>query len=101
MTVDMDTVLDADVKTKTAPPKKYAVVLFNDDYTTMDWVVYILTDIFNHNTETATQITLDVHHNGRGIAGTYPREVAETKRDKVIALSQLNGHPLHCAVEPV
>lgn len=101
MTIDTDLQNDIQVKTKVTPPKRYAVVLLNDDYTTMDWVVYILMDIFNHDQKTATQITLDIHHNGRGIAGIYPHEIAETKKDQVMGLSKLNGHPLLCLVEPI
>jgi ATP-dependent Clp protease adaptor protein ClpS len=76
------------------------VVLINDDYTPMDFVVDILVEYFNHTTEVATFIMFDVHTEGKGIAGTYSRDVAETKAAIVIDRARNAGHPLAVGIEP-
>jgi ATP-dependent Clp protease adaptor protein ClpS len=81
-------------------PPLYKVLLHNDDYTTMEFVVGVLEAVFHHDVETANRIMLSVHHRGVGVAGTYPYEVAETKADKVMHLARAADFPLLCTVEP-
>ena len=81
-------------------PPMYRVLLLNDDYTTMEFVVLVLTTIFNHSEEKATEIMLSVHQKGAGICGIYTREVAESKVDQVRQLSEQRQHPLQCTMEP-
>jgi ATP-dependent Clp protease adaptor protein ClpS len=81
-------------------PPLYKVLLHNDHYTTMDFVVYVLTSIFRKHTEEAVRIMLHVHKRGVGMAGVYPAEVAETKINAVHELAQENGFPLKCSMEP-
>jgi ATP-dependent Clp protease adaptor protein ClpS len=80
-------------------PSLYKVFLLNDDYTTMDFVVHILEKVFHKPHVEATQIMLHVHKNGKGLAGVYTREIAETKISTVDELSQKNSFPLRCAME--
>jgi ATP-dependent Clp protease adaptor protein ClpS len=84
---------------KTKKPSLYKVFLLNDDYTTMEFVVYVLEAIFRKPTLEATQIMLHVHKNGKGLAGTFTREVAETKMHSTHELARENGFPLKCAME--
>ena len=83
------------------PPKMYQVVLLNDDFTPMEFVVLVLQEFFNKDRETATQIMLKIHVEGRGICGVFSRDVANTKVDQVLQAAQHNGHPLQCLSEPV
>ena len=83
------------------PPKMYQVVLLNDDYTPMEFVVLVLQEFFNKDRETATQIMLKIHIEGRGVCGVFTRDVATTKVDQVLQAAQHNGHPLQCVSEPV
>ncbi len=87
-------------KTVVKRPPLFKVLLHNDDYTTMEFVVDILQSIFNKPTADAVRIMLNVHENGIGVAGVYPAEVAETKVDKVHTLARKSGYPLRCSVEP-
>ncbi len=80
-------------------PSLYKVLLLNDDYTTMEFVVYILEKVFHKAPVEATQIMLHVHKNGKGLAGVYTREIAETKIAAVHELSRQNGFPLKCGME--
>ncbi len=80
-------------------PPMYKTLLLNDDYTTMEFVVQILMNIFNKAIEDATVIMLDVHKNGKGLCGIYTYEVAETKMGIVHAEAQKNGFPLKCTIE--
>lgn len=82
-------------------PSRFKVLLHNDDYTTMDFVVMILQSVFNKDMETATEIMLNVHKKGVGVAGIYSRDVAETKVMVVHELSRKNEHPLKCTMEEV
>jgi ATP-dependent Clp protease adaptor protein ClpS len=84
---------------KTKKPSMYKVYLLNDDYTTMDFVVHVLVEIFRRPPLEATQIMLHVHKNGKGLAGVFSREIAETKVNAVHELAQQNGFPLKCAME--
>ena len=86
-------------KPEVAPPPLYKVVLLNDDYTTMDFVVDVLKHVFHKSEADAHQIMLDAHRNGFGVCGRYPREIAETKVDMVDTLSREKGFPLKCTME--
>ena len=88
-----------DTKIETEKPSMYNVLLLNDDYTPMEFVVYILENVFNKKAEEATQIMLHVHKNGIGICGTFTFEVAESKCKSVIEMAKKNEHPLQCTVE--
>jgi ATP-dependent Clp protease adaptor protein ClpS len=81
------------------PPKLYRVVMLNDDYTPMEFVVYVLQELFRHDAETATQIMLKIHHEGRGVCGVYTKDVAATKVELVLAAARRAGHPLQCILE--
>ena len=91
---------DSEVLTRAKKPKLYKVILLNDNYTTMEFVVYILQKYFQKNEHEAKRIMLDVHNNGSGVAGIYPREVAETKVKQVMAHAEQEGFPLACKTEP-
>ena len=88
------------VKTDKKEPTLYKVVLLNDDYTTMEFVVQVLESVFQKSPAEAYQIMMNVHVNGRGIAGVYPWEVAETKTETVTSLAREAGFPLRAAMEP-
>ncbi|MFW2373987.1 MAG: ATP-dependent Clp protease adapter ClpS [Gammaproteobacteria bacterium] len=90
-----------EAKPKLKPPKKYKVVLLNDDYTPMEFVVQILTSFFGMNQETATKIMLTVHTKGKAICGEYDYEIAETKVEQVNNYSRKHQHPLLCTMEEV
>ena len=89
------------LKTKpiTKKPSMYKVILLNDDYTPMEFVVYVLQKIFNKNQEDATQIMLHVHQSGIGICGVYTYEVAEVKCKAVVDIAKENQHPLQSTIE--
>ena len=87
------------VETQKKEPELYQVVLLNDDYTTMEFVVNVLESIFEKSPAEAFQIMMHVHRNGRGIAGVYPWEVAETKADTVRSLATEAGFPLRATIE--
>ena len=86
-------------KTKTKKPSLYKVLLLNDDYTPMEFVVHVLERFFNKSREDATRIMLHVHQKGVGICGVYTYEVAETKVAQVMDFSRQNQHPLQCTME--
>lgn len=86
-------------KQQVRQPSMYKVLLHNDDYTTMDFVVMILEKIFHKSITEASQIMLNVHEQGRGVAGVYPRDVAETKMILVYDLARKNEYPLKCSLE--
>ena len=90
-----------DSQPKRADPARYAVWLLNDDYTTMDFVVEVLRKFFQHGEEKAVQIMLRIHHEGKGVAGIYSLEIAETKASQVMEYAKSKGFPLKCEVEPV
>jgi len=83
----------------TEPPRMYQVVLLNDDYTPMEFVVMVLQEYFNRDLETATQIMLKIHHEGRGVCGVFSKDVAATKVELVLAAARRGGHPLQCIME--
>ena len=84
---------------KTEPPRMYQVILLNDDYTPMEFVVMVLQEYFKRDLETATQIMLKIHHDGRGVCGVYSKDVAATKVELVLAAARRGGHPLQCIME--
>ena len=84
---------------KLKPPPLYRVVLLNDDYTPMEFVVEILREFFSMNTETATRVMLKVHTEGKGVCGVYPKEIAETKAIQVNEHARAAEHPLLCDIE--
>ena len=88
-----------DTKPKTKKPSMYNVLLLNDDYTPMEFVVMVLEKIFNKKQEEATQIMLHVHKNGVGVCGTFTYEVAESKCKSVMDMATKNEHPLQCTME--
>lgn len=88
-----------EAKPKLKQPPSYKVLLLNDDFTPMEFVVHILEDFFSMNREKATQIMLNVHTNGMGVCGVYSRDIAETKVELVNAYAKENQHPLKCVME--
>lgn len=84
---------------KTEPPRMYQVLMLNDDYTPMEFVVMVLQEYFQRDLETATQIMLKIHHEGRGVCGVYSKDVAATKVELVLAAARRGGHPLQCILE--
>jgi ATP-dependent Clp protease adaptor protein ClpS len=85
---------------RTEPPPMYIVVLLNDDYTPMEFVVKVLKKFFNKDEDEATRIMLRVHHDGRGVCGVYPRDVAATRIAQVAQYAHARQHPLQCVMEP-
>lgn len=96
---DLDGELDTVEDVKIKKPSRYKVILHNDDYTTMEFVIYILQTVFGKTFEEAKVIMLNVHNYGTGICGIYSFEIAETKAAKVETLAKENGHPLMCTIE--
>jgi len=88
------------VPQKTQPPHMYQVVMLNDDYTPMEFVVYVLQDLFKKDRETATQIMLKIHLEGKGICGVFTKDVAASKVEQVHLVAREQGHPLQCVAEP-
>ena len=84
---------------KTKPPSLYQVVLLNDDYTPMEFVVMVLQQYFRIDLEAATLIMLKIHHEGRGVCGVFSKDVAATKVELVTAEARRAGHPLQCIME--
>jgi ATP-dependent Clp protease adaptor protein ClpS len=87
--------------TKKQDPTLYQVVLLNDDYTTMDFVIHVLESVFQKSPAESYRIMMHVHLNGRGVAGIFPWEVAETKADRVASLASEAGFPLRATIEEV
>jgi ATP-dependent Clp protease adaptor protein ClpS len=90
-----------EAKPKLQKPPMYKVLLLNDDFTPMDFVVSILQSIFYKDKEEAVRITMNVHTSGIGVCGIYTKDIAETKVQQVLAYSQENQHPLQCTLEEV
>ena len=86
-------------QTRVERPRLYEVVLHNDDYTTQEFVVYVLMKFFQHDAAAAQQIMLSVHTKGMGVAGAYPRDIAETKAAQVVRYARDNEMPLRCSVQ--
>ena len=81
-------------------PVQYRVLLHNDDYTTMEFVIEVIIDVFQKDIPTATKIMLDVHRKGAGVVGTYPYDIAVSKADQVHKKARSREFPLRCSVEP-
>ena len=94
------TVVKPEEKTRLQKPKLFKVLLHNDNYTTRDFVVFLLQTVFAKPEAEAVRIMLHVHNNGIGVAGIYSYEIAETKVETVIALARQNEFPLMCTMEP-
>jgi ATP-dependent Clp protease adaptor protein ClpS len=94
-----DTGVIVETAPKTKKPSMYKVLLLNDDYTPMEFVIYILERFFNKATEEATKVMLHVHQRGVGICGVYPYEIAESKVTEVIDFARKHEHPLQCTLE--
>jgi ATP-dependent Clp protease adaptor protein ClpS len=92
------TVLDREVQ-KVEPPPLYRVILLNDDFTPMEFVVHVLENFFNHPRQSAMLLMLKVHHEGRAICGVFTKDIAATKVDTVLTAAQKAGHPLQCTME--
>ena len=90
-----------EAKPKLKPPKQYKVILNNDDYTPMEFVIQILMTFFAMDHAKATRVMMSVHTKGKGICGTFSYEIAETKVDQVNEYSKINQHPLLCSMEEV
>ena len=101
--IDMgnDALVLTQAKPKTKKPSLYKVLLLNDDFTPMEFVVYLLKSFFNKSNEEATKIMLHVHQNGIGVCGIFSYEIAETKVIQVLDTSRKNNHPLQCTMEKV
>jgi ATP-dependent Clp protease adaptor protein ClpS len=86
---------------RTKPPQMFQVVMLNDDFTPMEFVVMVLQEFFSKDREAATQIMLHIHLDGKGVCGVYSKDVAATKVDQVMDASRKAGHPLQCVAEPI
>ena len=86
-------------KTRVKPPPLFKVILLNDDYTPMDFVVVVLQTVFSMSREKATLVMLQVHREGMGVCGTYTREVAAAKVDQVVDIARKHQHRLQCTME--
>jgi len=93
-----DTLLEAQ-RSKLQPPPMFKVMLLNDDYTPMEFVVVVLQKIFGMSRERATQVMLKVHREGIGVCGVYPHDIASTKVQQVAAFARRHQHPLQCVME--
>ncbi len=86
-------------KLKLKKPKLYSVILLNDDYTTMDFVVFVLTSIFARTSDQAVEVMLAIHNHGKGIANSYPYEIAVEKMNETKSVARENDFPLDCIIE--
>jgi ATP-dependent Clp protease adaptor protein ClpS len=86
---------------RTAPPQMYQVLMLNDDYTPMEFVVVVIQEYFAKSLDEATRIMLKIHLDGKGVCGVYSKDVAATKVDQVLDAARKAGHPLQCISEPV
>ena len=84
---------------KTKKPSMYKVLMLNDDYTPMEFVIYVLESFFSMSHDEATQVMLHVHQKGVGVCGVFTYEIAETKVNQTMDLAQKNEHPLQCTIE--
>mgnify|MGYP002636942197 FL=1 len=86
-------------KAKVKPPPMFKVLVLNDDYTPMEFVVIVLQKFFSMSREKATQVMLKVHREGMGVCGLYPKDIATTKVDQVVSYAKKHQHPLQCVME--
>lgn len=94
-----DIKLDEKIKVKVTEPRQWKVIFINDDSTPMEFVISLLVEIFKHNTDTAKDITMEIHQTGSGIAGAYSFEIAEAKAVEATNLARGNGFPLQIKLE--
>jgi ATP-dependent Clp protease adaptor protein ClpS len=85
---------------KTAPPPMFRVILLNDDYTPMEFVVHILEKFFGKSSEDAVRVMLQVHHEGKGVCGVYPHDIDSSRVAQVAQYARARQHPLQCVLEP-
>jgi ATP-dependent Clp protease adaptor protein ClpS len=95
---DVDVVIDEKISVKIEKPKKYNVIILNDDVTPMEWVIQVLRNVFHFSQPTAENITLTIHNEGSAVVGSYSYEIAEEKAVEVTSLSRTNGFPLQVKV---
>lgn len=93
-----EAILEAE-RAKVAPPPLFKVMLLNDDFTPMDFVVHVLQKFFGMDREQSTRVMLQVHQNGKGVCGVFPRDVAATKVEQVCSFARQSQHPLACVME--
>jgi ATP-dependent Clp protease adaptor protein ClpS len=86
---------------RTKPPQMFQVLMLNDDFTPMEFVVMVLQEFFSKDRESATQIMLKIHLDGKGVCGVYSKDVAATKVEQVLDAARKAGHPLQCVAEPI
>lgn len=91
---------DVLTKAQTREPPKFKVIIFNDDYTSMEFVVFVLQNVFRHTPASATRLMLAIHRTGLGVAGVYTKEIAEARVEQTMGLARESGHPLQCTMEP-
>jgi ATP-dependent Clp protease adaptor protein ClpS len=96
---DIDIRIDEKIKKQTVEPKKFNVIMFNDEITPMNWVVEILKQIYKHSEKSAEHITMTIHTEGKAVVGTYFFEIAEQKATETITASRNHGFPLQVKVE--
>jgi ATP-dependent Clp protease adaptor protein ClpS len=99
MNKQIDTELEDSTELFVIEPKKYSVFLLNDDYTSMEFVIKVLIEIFHHNEADAMNIMMSVHNNGKGLCGAYPLDIAQTKVSQVQKGAKSAGFPLKAAIE--
>lgn len=99
MAVDSDIKIDEKIKQRIAEPKRWKVIFLNDDYTPMEFVIEVLTQIFKHSEDTAKEITMEIHNSGSGIAGVYVFDIAEVKAVEVTTTARSQGFPLQVKME--
>lgn len=91
---------DVITKPVTKQPPKFKILIFNDDYTSMEFVIFVLQNVFRHTPASASRLMLLIHRSGVGCAGVYSREIAEAKVEQTLTLAREAGHPLQCTMEP-
>ena len=96
---DLDRGIAVKSRPKTKKPSMYKVLMLNDDYTPMEFVIYVLESFFSMSHDEATQVMLHVHQKGVGVCGVFTYEIAETKVNQTMDLAQKNEHPLQCTIE--
>ena len=96
-----DTTVLERVPQQTKPPQLYQVVMLNDDYTPMEFVVFVIQEFFKKDRETATQIMLKIHLDGKAVCGVFSKDIAASKVDQVAGAAKEHGHPLQCLAEPI
>ncbi len=90
---------DVLTRTKAKKPKRYKVLIHNDDYTRMDFVIFVLQTVFRHSPASSTRLMLQIHKTGLGVGGVYSKEIAETRVEQTLSLARDAGHPLQCTME--